>query len=129
MESRPESIVGLEEWDDWLSGGGRFYAAAGNAGMDAQPWTNDTASFLIKDLLINWQQGEEWFMRQLVDGDLAANNGGWQWTAGVGTDAAPYFKIFNFVKHLFLLSGKIGSQVIARQDKRVVTRQEPKKTA
>ena len=54
-----------------------------------------TASFLVKDLLINWQQGEEWFMRQLVDGDLAANNGGWQWTAGVGTDAAPYFRIFN----------------------------------
>ena len=54
-----------------------------------------TASFLVKDLLINWQEGEEWFMRQLVDGDPASNNGGWQWTAGVGTDAAPYFRIFN----------------------------------
>ena len=53
------------------------------------------ASFLVKDLLINWQEGERWFMQQLVDGDLAANNGGWQWTAGVGTDAAPYFRIFN----------------------------------
>lgn len=53
------------------------------------------ASFLVKDLLINWQEGERWFMRQLVDGDLAANNGGWQWTAGVGTDAAPYFRIFS----------------------------------
>ena len=53
------------------------------------------ASFLVKDLLIDWQEGEEWFMRFLVDGDLAANNGGWQWTAGVGTDAAPYFRIFN----------------------------------
>lgn len=53
------------------------------------------ASFLTKDLLINWQLGEQYFMEQLVDGDLAANNGGWQWTAGVGTDAAPYFRIFN----------------------------------
>lgn len=53
------------------------------------------ASFLTKDLLINWQEGERWFMEQLVDGDPAANNGGWQWTAGVGTDAAPYFRIFN----------------------------------
>ncbi|MCE1253363.1 MAG: DNA photolyase family protein [Anaerolineae bacterium] len=54
-----------------------------------------TASFLVKDLLINWQEGEHWFMRQLLDGDPAANNGGWQWTAGVGTDAAPYFRVFN----------------------------------
>ena len=53
------------------------------------------ASFLVKDLLVNWQEGERWFMRHLIDGDLAANNGGWQWTAGVGTDAAPYFRIFN----------------------------------
>jgi deoxyribodipyrimidine photo-lyase len=54
-----------------------------------------TASFLTKDLLLDWRQGEAWFMRQLVDGDPAANNGGWQWTAGTGTDAAPYFRIFN----------------------------------
>jgi deoxyribodipyrimidine photo-lyase len=54
-----------------------------------------TASFLVKDLLINWQWGEKWFMQHLVDGDPAANNGGWQWTAGTGTDAAPYFRIFN----------------------------------
>jgi deoxyribodipyrimidine photo-lyase len=54
-----------------------------------------TASFLVKDLLINWQDGEAWFMEQLLDGDPALNNGGWQWSAGVGTDAAPYFRIFN----------------------------------
>jgi len=54
-----------------------------------------TASFLTKDLLINWQEGEQWFMQHLVDGDIASNNGGWQWSAGVGTDAAPYFRIFN----------------------------------
>jgi deoxyribodipyrimidine photo-lyase len=54
-----------------------------------------TASFLVKDLLIDWRWGERWFMQHLVDGDPAANNGGWQWTAGVGTDAAPYFRVFN----------------------------------
>jgi deoxyribodipyrimidine photo-lyase len=53
------------------------------------------ASFLVKDLLIDWQWGERWFMQHLVDGDPAANNGGWQWTAGTGTDAAPYFRVFN----------------------------------
>jgi deoxyribodipyrimidine photo-lyase len=53
------------------------------------------ASFLVKDLLINWQWGERWFMDNLLDGDPAANNGGWQWTAGTGTDAAPYFRVFN----------------------------------
>ena len=53
------------------------------------------ASFLTKDLLIDWRWGEEWFMQNLIDGDLASNNGGWQWVAGTGTDAAPYFRIFN----------------------------------
>jgi deoxyribodipyrimidine photo-lyase len=53
------------------------------------------ASFLVKDLLIDWRWGEGWFMENLLDGDPAANNGGWQWTAGTGTDAAPYFRIFN----------------------------------
>ena len=54
-----------------------------------------TASFLIKHLLIDWRWGEKYFMEKLVDFDFAANNGGWQWTAGTGTDAAPYFRIFN----------------------------------
>jgi deoxyribodipyrimidine photo-lyase len=53
------------------------------------------ASFLVKDLLIDWRWGEQFFMQYLVDGDPAANNGGWQWTAGTGTDAAPYFRVFN----------------------------------
>ena len=53
------------------------------------------ASFLVKDLLIDWRWGERQFMLHLVDGDPASNNGGWQWTAGTGTDAAPYFRIFN----------------------------------
>jgi len=53
------------------------------------------ASFLTKDLLVDWRWGERHFMQHLVDGDPASNNGGWQWTAGTGTDAAPYFRIFN----------------------------------
>jgi deoxyribodipyrimidine photo-lyase len=53
------------------------------------------ASFLVKDLLVDWRWGEQYFMQKLVDGDPAANNGGWQWTAGTGTDAAPYFRVFN----------------------------------
>jgi deoxyribodipyrimidine photo-lyase len=53
------------------------------------------ASFLCKDLLIDWRRGEAYFMAKLLDGDVANNVGGWQWTAGSGTDAAPYFRIFN----------------------------------
>ena len=53
------------------------------------------ASFLVKDLHIEWQHGARHFMRHLVDGDLASNQHGWQWTAGTGTDAAPYFRVFN----------------------------------
>lgn len=53
------------------------------------------ASFLVKDLLISWQSGADWFWDTLVDADLANNTLGWQWTAGCGADAAPYFRIFN----------------------------------
>ncbi|WP_444816899.1 deoxyribodipyrimidine photo-lyase [Stutzerimonas frequens] len=54
-----------------------------------------TAMFLSKNLLIDWREGERWFMRHLIDGDLAANNGGWQWSASTGTDSVPYFRLFN----------------------------------
>ncbi len=54
-----------------------------------------TAMFLTKNLLIDWRWGEQYFMHKLIDGDLAANNGGWQWSASTGTDAVPYFRIFN----------------------------------
>ncbi len=53
------------------------------------------AMFLTKDLLIDWREGERHFMRHLIDGDFASNNGGWQWAASTGVDAAPYFRIFN----------------------------------
>jgi deoxyribodipyrimidine photo-lyase len=53
------------------------------------------ASFLVKHLLLPWQEGERWFWDTLVDADLANNSGGWQWVAGCGADAAPYFRVFN----------------------------------
>lgn len=68
--------------------------------LNATGWMHNrlrmvVASFLVKDLLIDWREGEAYFMSQLIDGCLAANNGGWQWAASTGTDAAPYFRIFN----------------------------------
>ncbi|OSC39187.1 cryptochrome/photolyase family protein [Mycobacterium decipiens] len=56
------------------------------------------ASFLVKDLHLPWQWGARWFLDQLTDGDLASNQHGWQWCAGTGTDAAPYFRVFNPAK-------------------------------
>ena len=53
------------------------------------------ASFLVKDLHLPWQWGARWFMEQLTDADMASNQHGWQWSAGTGTDAAPYFRVFN----------------------------------
>ena len=54
-----------------------------------------TASFLVKDLHIDWRLGARWFMWHLVDGDLASNQHGWQWVAGTGTDSAPFHRVFN----------------------------------
>ena len=68
--------------------------------LNTEAWMHNrgrmvVASFLTKDLLIDWRWGENYFMQQLIDGDQAANNGGWQWAAGTGTDAQPFFRIFN----------------------------------
>lgn len=68
--------------------------------LNATGWMHNrlrmiVASFLTKDLHLHWRLGEDYFMSQLIDGDLAANNGGWQWAAGTGADAAPYFRVFN----------------------------------
>ena len=52
-------------------------------------------SFLVKNLLLDWRHGERWFWDCLVDADLASNSASWQWVAGCGADAAPYFRIFN----------------------------------
>jgi deoxyribodipyrimidine photo-lyase len=96
------------EWDNdlgdlgaWERGETGFpIVDAGMRQLAAQGWMHNrarmiTASFLVKDLLIDWRRGESVFMRGLLDGDPANNNGGWQWTAGTGTDAAPYFRVFN----------------------------------
>lgn len=92
------SPADLKAWKDGQTG--YPIIDAGMRQLAATGWMHNrarmiTASFLTKDLLINWQEGERWFMDQLVDGDPAANNGGWQWSAGTGTDAAPFFRIFN----------------------------------
>jgi deoxyribodipyrimidine photo-lyase len=73
---------------------------AGMRQLAASGWMHNrvrmiVASFLVKDLHLPWQWGARWFMQHLIDGDIASNNHGWQWTAGTGTDAAPYFRIFN----------------------------------
>ena len=76
------------------------------------------ASFLTKDLLISWQWGERYFMEKLFDGDMAANNGGWQWAAGTGTDAQPYFRIFNPASQAekFDPEGKFIAQYVPEAD-------------
>ena len=96
------------EWDDdpdrlqaWQAGmTGYPIVDAGMRELAATGWMHNrarmiVASFLVKDLHIDWRKGEHWFMRRLVDGDPASNNGGWQWAASTGTDAQPYFRIFN----------------------------------
>ncbi len=90
-----------DDFDAWRAGRtGYPVVDAAMRQLAATGWMHNrarmiTASFLVKDLLIDWRWGEAWFMQHLVDGDPAANNGGWQWTAGVGTDAAPFFRVFN----------------------------------
>ena len=89
------------QFDAWCAGQtGYPIVDAAMRCLNATGWMHNrlrmiVAMFLTKDLMISWQRGERYFMRTLVDGDLAANNGGWQWSAGCGTDAAPYFRIFN----------------------------------
>jgi len=98
-------------WDDDDRARDRFRAwATGATGYSlvdaamrqllAEGWMHNrarmvTASFLVKDLHIDWRLGARWFMWHLVDGDLASNQHGWQWVAGTGTDAAPFHRVFN----------------------------------
>jgi deoxyribodipyrimidine photo-lyase len=94
-EDDPE---GLLRWQDGETGYPVVDAAMRQ--LNATGWMPNrtrmiVASFLTKDLLIHWQEGERYFMQHLIDGDPAANNGGWQWSASTGTDAQPYFRIFN----------------------------------
>jgi deoxyribodipyrimidine photo-lyase len=88
-------------FDSWTRGEtGYPLVDAGMRQLAQEGWMHNrarlvTASFLVKDLLIDWRRGETWFMQHLVDGDPASNNGGWQWVAGTGADAAPYFRVLS----------------------------------
>ena len=90
-----------QEFDAWCQGRtGYPIVDAGMRELNATGFMHNrvrmiVASFLTKHLLINWQWGEAYFAEKLLDYELASNNGGWQWAAGCGTDAAPYFRIFN----------------------------------
>ncbi len=88
-------------FDAWCDGQtGYPIVDAGMRQLNSTGWMHNrlrmiTASFLTKHLLIDWRRGERYFERRLIDADRAQNNGGWQWAASTGTDAAPYFRIFN----------------------------------
>jgi len=89
---------GLDAWKRGQTG--YPIVDAGMRELQATGWMHNrvrmiVASFLVKDLLIPWQKGAAWFLETLVDADLANNTLGWQWVAGCGADAAPYFRIFN----------------------------------
>jgi deoxyribodipyrimidine photo-lyase len=93
---RPDDLV--EAWR--LGRTGYPFVDAGMRQLLAEGWMHNrlrmvVASFLVKDLHVEWQVGARHFMRWLRDGDLASNSHGWQWTAGSGTDASPYFRVFN----------------------------------
>ena len=93
-----------ERFTAWAAGRTGFpMVDAGMRQLLAEGWMHNrvrmiVASFLTKDLHVYWTRGARHFMTHLVDGDLASNQHGWQWTAGTGTDASPYFRVFNPVK-------------------------------
>lgn len=89
---------GFEAWTRGMTG--YPLVDAGMRQLLAEGWMHNrvrmvTASLLVKDLLVDWRKGERWFRRQLLDGDVSQNVGNWQWVAGTGADAAPYFRVFN----------------------------------
>lgn len=97
-EEGPGADAALQAWREGCTG--YPMVDAGMRQLAASGWMHNrmrliTASFLVKDLGIDWRRGEAVFMEHLLDGDMAQNNGNWQWVAGVGTDAAPYFRVFN----------------------------------
>ena len=112
-------------FERWCAGTTGFgIVDAGMRQLAATGWMHNrvrmiVASFLVKDLHLPWQWGARWFMQHLVDGDLASNNHGWQWVAGTGTDAAPYFRVFNPAtqQERFDPSGEYVAPVGARADR------------
>ncbi|MGF0224682.1 cryptochrome/photolyase family protein [Dietzia natronolimnaea] len=94
----PETAALVEAWQQGLTG--YPFVDAGMRQLRAEGWMHNrvrmvTASFLVKDLHVWWPSGARYFFDHLRDGDLASNNHGWQWVAGTGTDASPYFRVFN----------------------------------
>ena len=93
-----EDLEGLDAWKEGRTG--YPMVDAGMRQLRREGWIHNrvrmvVASFLVKDLLIDWRQGERWFRHHLLDADTAQNVGNWQWVAGTGADAAPYFRVFN----------------------------------
>ena len=98
LDEGPETDEAFAAWAEGRTG--LPMVDAGMRQLLAEGWMHNrvrmlTASFLVKDLHLNWTRGARHFMEHLVDGDLASNQHGWQWVAGTGTDAAPYFRVFN----------------------------------
>ncbi|ODO10702.1 hypothetical protein I350_01299 [Cryptococcus amylolentus CBS 6273] len=94
------SEADLQAWKDGKTGYPIVDAAM--RACNARGWMENrvrmvAACFLVKDLMLDWRLGERHFMKSFIDGDLAANNGGWQWVASTGTDPQPYFRIFNSI--------------------------------
>ncbi|KAG1752675.1 DNA photolyase, FAD-binding/Cryptochrome [Suillus paluster] len=96
-----EKYAGVKHLNAWKEGKtGVPIVDAAMRQINAMGWTHNrmrmiVAMFLSKDLLLDWRLGERYFMEKLIDGDLASNNGGWQWSASTGVDPAPYFRLFN----------------------------------
>jgi deoxyribodipyrimidine photo-lyase len=96
-----EDAAAKKAFEAWKAGRTGFpIVDAGMRQLAETGWMHNrvrmiVASFLVKDLHLPWQWGARWFLEQLVDGDMANNQHGWQWAAGTGTDAAPYFRVFN----------------------------------
>ena len=90
-----------EEFNAWKSGNTGFpIIDAAMKQLINEGWMHNrlrmvVAMFFTKNMLHDWRLGEQFFMQNLIDGDFSSNNGGWQWSASTGTDAAPYFRIFN----------------------------------
>ncbi|MCU1431025.1 MAG: deoxyribodipyrimidine photolyase [Actinotalea sp.] len=97
----PPTGAGAARFEAWQTGRTGFpFVDAGMRQLLAEGWVHNrvrmvTASFLVKDLHVWWGHGARHFLRHLRDGDVASNSHGWQWVAGTGTDAAPYFRVFN----------------------------------
>jgi len=126
-----------EQFEAWCQGKtGYPIVDAGMRELNATGYMHNrvrmvVASFLTKHLLIDWRWGERYFARKLLDFELASNNGGWQWAAGTGTDAQPYFRVFNpesqqnkFDKHLEYIKKWVPEYGTAAYPKPIVVHKE-----